>query len=190
MWREGEGVKAKNENCLTRTRERGKRASRFFGWRTQNARICAVPYCGKKDKVLTLRRHNSKSPLVSRRLPRGVFIPRAANPKRANGVSRRRRLLSCTPESFFSSHAFSFFPLLVVLFELLHGRCRLGSPQRRIAPRRDSGFGALHRRQYGAYGQTEQCVDRRPSAKQSGQCRHGAQFLATRTDSKHPDHHG
>ena len=190
MWREGEGVKAKNGNCLTRTRVKASAHPWFFGWRTQNARICAVLYCGKKDKVLTLRRHNSKSPLVSRRLPRGVFILRAADPKRANGVFRRRRLLSCTPESFYSSHAFSFPPLLVVLFELLHGRCRLGSPRRRITPRRDSGFGALHRRQYGAYGQTEQCVDRRPSAKQSGQCRHGAQFLATRTDSKHSDHHG
>ena len=189
MKKVGEGVKAKNGNCLTRARE-SKRASRFIGWRTQNARICAVPYCGKKDKVLTLRRHNSKSPLVSRLLPRGVFIPRAADPKRANGVFRRRRLLSCMPESFYSSHAFSFSPLLVVLFELLHGRWRLWSPRRRIAPRRDSGFGALHRRQYSAHGQTEQCVDRRPSAKQSEQCRHGAQFLATRTDSKHPDHHG
>lgn len=189
MKKVGEGVKMKNENCLTRTRVRAS-AHHVFGWRIQNARICAVPYCWRKDKVLTLRRYNSKSPLVSRLLPRGVFIPRAADPKRANGVFRRRRLLSCTPESFFSSHAFSFSPLLVVLFELLHGRCRLGSPRRRIAPRRDSGFGALHRRQYGAHGQTEQCVDRRPSAKQSGQCRHGAQFLATRTDSKHPDHHG
>lgn len=188
MKKVGEGVKMKNENCLTRTRV--KASAHLFGWRIQNARICAVPYCWRKDKVLTLRRHNSKSPLVSRLLPRGVFIPRATNPKRANGVSRRRRLLSCTPESFYSSHASSFSPLLVVLFELLHDRCRFGSSRRRITPRRDSGFGALHRRQYGAYGQTEQCVDRRPSAKQSGQCRHGAQFLATRTDSKHSDHHG
>ena len=36
MWREGEGVKAKNENCLTRTRE--MRQARITVFRVENTK--------------------------------------------------------------------------------------------------------------------------------------------------------